>query len=471
MDRLSQATKKYMTDIEYVVVDCHPKRPDPQQLARFETEINDADIWESQYYRTSEMLLERYPELESKKKILVHNNPYAIHEGDWNHYNMVVANNDSIYKELSQITTAPLEKVPLAVDHKQWTLSDKPRNNKINMVANRIEGKKGILPAAKACKKLGLTMILVGNISDMNYFNEVMSVGSVQFAQNISDDELRETYQTTALHVCNSQDNFESGTLPILESTMCGQQVLTRAVGHVPDFGLDNFHIYEGDNEDVDGLADAIDKALNSEPKDNWNAVKYANHDVRAYRYRTLYHKLLQDNKTVSVIMPTTEDNPENAAALDKQTYGYVEKLIAVDTQPGYNLAKVRNEAAINATGEILVFCDDRMKLEEDAVEQFVKNLKPGYWLYGNKGVKKDFVENVSCIYREDFMKFGMFNERMDAYGGLSQETRSRARKQGIKLEYVESAKATPTRSSRNRREKKLQTIEMKNKLWKMGLL
>lgn len=108
--------------------------------------------------------------------------------------------------------------------------------------------------------------------------------------------------------------------------------------------------------------------------------------------------------------------------------------------------------------------------MESDAVFEFVKNLTERKWLYGNKGGKKDFVENFSCIYRQDIIRAGMFCERIDKYGGQSQEVRTRTRMQGIQHEYIESAKATPSGKSKNRWRKRYEIMSMKNKLFKMEL-
>ena len=54
-------------------------------------------------------------------------------------------------------------------------------------------------------------------------------------------------------------------------------------------------------------------------------------------------------------------------------------------------------------------------------------------------------------------------------YGGLSQETRVRARHQGINIEFIENAKATPRGKSSNKRIKKYEIMQMKNMLFKIG--
>ena len=345
-------------------------------------------------------------------------------------------------------------------------------------------------------------MQLVGAISQPDYFREIIDTGVVHFAQECTDEELRAMYYEAGVHVCNSIDNFESGTMPILESIYCGVPVITRKIGHVPDFADDSIVINDHDSEDVDHLVDIIDKLLCDTKKlenmrqQAWYSIKHINPERRAYMYQKLYRELL-DDEPVSVIVPVAgkeEVTRENLTAIANQTYKNVEIIVIDDGEvdqkknimdfadtvsipvryirlggKGYNLAKARNMGVVQATSDILVFADQRMILEPDCIETFVKNIKPNTWLYGNKGVKKEFVENLSCIYRNDFVRFGMFNERINMYGGLSQETRVRARHQGINIEFIENAKATPRGKSSNKRIKKYEIMQMKNLLWKIG--
>lgn len=514
LDRLAKGVAPYMNGIDYHVIDVHPKRPDPEQLARFEQLARTADIIDAQYYRSIEMLRERYSWAKEIPTILTHNNPYAIHEGDWNQYNIVVANNKSIYEDLKKITQSQLELIPLVVDPLFWRFNDDYKADKsVVMVANRIEGKKGILPVAKACQHLGIKMYLVGAISDPEYWRQIMATGVVHFGQEISDTELRDIYHKSGLHVCNSVDNFESGTLPALEAIFCGVPVLSRRVGHMPEIiqkydyqNLEETNIFVNDHdpEDVDNLITQITEAFADKNRlermrhEAWFSIKDRNFERRAYQYQRLYRELLGDNP-VSVIVPVAgkeEIARENLNAIANQTHKNIEVIVVddgeVDQQAnirqcaetmsfpvkyyrmggeGYNLAKARNKAAIESTSDILVFCDQRMVMANDAVEQFVSHILPNTWLYGNKGVKKEFVENFSAVNRDDFMRFGMFNEQITQYGGLSQETRSRARKQGMNIEFVESAKADPKGKSSNRKRKKYEIMASKNMLWKVGMM
>lgn len=538
LDRLAKGVTKYHDNLDYKVLSVHPKRPDPQQLAAFEREAQDADIIDWQYYRTAELLRGIYPWLKDKKQILTHNNPYSIEEQEWNDYDINVGNNEYITERLSQITDKPIEYIPLTADTDFWTFNpDWKFNEKVNsnngyefqeealkpsvlMVANRIESKKGILPVAIACAEIGVHFILVGNISDENYFQAIMATGQVEFHENISDEALRDIYYRSTIHVCNSKDNFESGTLPILEAMLCGVPVLTRNVGHVPELNNgENMILLEGEPENVLGIQDKLtsmlaDKKGLLELRDKaWQTAKNRSFERRAYMYQKLYRKVLfPDSVPVSVVVPIYDKPEIIRACLDaiaKQTHKNIEIIVADDNPEfndsekqnymngtltdefakyvsipvryintgdysilsNYGLARARNEATIEATGEIIVYCDQRMIMQPDCIEHFISHLPADKcWLYGNKGGKKEFVENLSCIRRKDVIEFGLFNERIYLYGGLSQETRSRFRAQGGRTEYIESAKATPMGKSSNKNRKRADIIKMKNRLFKMDL-
>lgn len=502
IDRLAKGLAPFMQFIDYKVIDCHPKRPSPDQLANIELECKDADIIDAQYFRTIEFLRERYNWLKEKKTILTHYNPYSITESDWNSYDIVCADNQTIFKNLGEITQARLEYIPLTVDTDFWTFNTEwSPNNRVLMVANRIEGKKGVLEVAKACKEIGARFALVGSISDQDYFHEIIRVGGVEYYQSISDEELRKLYWNSTIHVCNSVDNFESGTLPILEAMLCGTPVLTRNIGHIPELDNgENMVINEKSKDDVDAITSLLENLLGNPDKlrelrdKAWQTAKTRSNERRAYLYQKLYREIaFPDQQSVTVIVPIYE-KPELTEqcleAIEKQTYKNIELIVVNDGLPynlekpdvpfykliennqnDYGLARARNKGIIEATGDILVFCDQRTVMDERAVEEFVENVQTGKWIYGSKdGVKKEFVENFSCVRREDIIRAGMFNERIDAYGGISQEIRTRFRMQGNRTEYIETAKAHQAGKSSNRNRKRADIIKTKNKLWRCGL-
>ena len=505
IDRLARGVQKHIMNVEYTVLDVHPKRPSPEQLARLEQALPFADIIDYQYFRTAEMLRDRYPELKNKPSILTHYNPYSISESDWKDYEIVVTCNKSIQAELNKIR--PTELIPLAVDPYYYSWNEKlPDRNTVIMVANRIEAKKGILPVAQACENLGVNFILVGAISDPAYFQEIQKLQNITFASGISDKDLRELYARSTLHVCNSIDNFESGTMPIMEAMHCGVPVLTRNVGHVPDlFNGSNMEINPHDSEDVEALENIINSLLSDRAKlesmrnAGWQTVKNYTPYRRAVMYSRLYRRLQSDAVPVSAVVPICGDwqtAKKCLVAISQQTYQNIEIVVVDDSdvslvrevmefssminQPvqyhytgdhDYGLARARNVGTIHATGEIIVYCDQRQIMDTQAIAEFVKNLVPRTWVFGDKGGgKKDFVENFGAIYRDDIIRAGMFCERVNKYGGMSQEVRARTRAQGISHIYIESAKAKPSGKSSNKHTKKADIIEMKNMLWEMSL-
>lgn len=502
IDRLAKGLAPFMQFIDYKVIDCHPKRPSADQLANIELECKDADIIDWQYFRTAEFLREKYGWLKDKPSLLTMYNPYSITENDWNDYDCVIGDNQEIYKKLGEITQSRVEYIPLTVDTDFWTFnSDWSPNNRVLMVANRIEAKKGILEVAQACKKIGARFALVGSISDSEYYHEVIRTGGVEFYQKISDEELRKLYWSSTIHVCNSVDNFESGTLPILEAMLCGTPVLSRKVGHVPELDNgENLEILEQPKENVEVIAGKLRNMLDNPDKlkemreKAWQTAKTRSNERRAYLYQKLYREVaFPDQQSVSIIVPIYE-KPELTEqcleAIEKQTYKNIELIVVNDGLPfnlekpnvpfyrliennqnDYGLARARNKGIIEATGDILVFCDQRTVMEPEAIQEFVENVQTGKWIYGQKdGVKKEMVENFSAIQRQDIIRFGMFNERVNLYGGLSQETRNRFRMQGNRTEYIETAKATQAGKSSNRNRKRGEIIKMKNILWRLGL-
>jgi len=183
-------------------------------------------------------------------------------------YDIVIVGNETMKNTLMSARL-----INYGIDVGFWKYNDKLiENNVVNMVVARIEGKKGCREVAQVCKVLGYKFVLVGRISKMDYFNQIKAVYEddsikwpgerkprletmFEFKENITDEELRDVYHDTALHVCNSVSKFESGTLPILESMATGCPVLTRNIGVVADFyDGQNVRVRKGDQDDIEDL-------------------------------------------------------------------------------------------------------------------------------------------------------------------------------------------------------------------------
>jgi glycosyltransferase involved in cell wall biosynthesis len=505
IDRLANDVKKYNEHLDIEVMPIHPKRESEDVLKVFEEKAKDVDILDFQYWKSAEMLLNRYPSLLGKLKILSHYNPYDIFQGDWKNYDIVVTPNRTIQEQVPDSVL-----IPLSVDLNFFRFNEEYVNEKrVLMVVARIEGKKGVREVAEVCKELGYKFILIGQISRPEYYKQFAD--KVMFRENVSEDDLLMEYHRSTVLVCNSVDNFESGTLPILEAMSAGLPVLTRSVGHVPDlYNMENMVVRHGSPEDKEELRNELQALMDN--KERREKMRYSAYrtvlnysaEKRARAYSILWNRLMfrNDCPLMSVIVPTYNRRSqiiEIVKALNEQSYPNLEIIIADDNsddgtekavkdlrkgsrfpikytnteREGYNLAVARNMAIIEAEGIGIVFLDSRLKPDIDAVTNISRPVlshpKEKIWSFGNKGGNKhNFVENFSCIMRENLINSGMFNERIDRYGGMTQEARVRFTKQGYKFKFAHNALALEILSSKNKNNRLYDIYKSKLKLWKM---
>lgn len=505
IDILSQDVKKYAPHHKIDIVAVHPKKPEMKDLITFEELAKDADILDFQYYKTALMLLEKYPQFKDKKKILTHHNPYSLLESDWSQFDKVVVMNDT-QKQI--LPDAEMIRHSVDLNKFKWNFNYENVPKHILMVAARIESKKGILPVAKVCKKLGYKFVLVGKISDPNYFDEIQKANpDMEFLNNIPEEDLLKVYYNSMVLVCNSVDNFESGTLPILEAMAVGIPVLTRPVGYIPDVAENNKNmvVRYGSPEDEAGIEKELKTLVEHQNKrfmireNAFNLVRGMNAEKRSRLYSQLYYKLRSPEPLTSVILSTFErlDILKKCLKyLNEQTYDNFEVIIADDgsldetckwvlknrynykfpikyvntfNHDSYGLAKGRNLALIEAEGENVILFQDRFKADKDMVHEFSNNCEPGIWTFADKGAqKKSFTEGVSCAKRRDMIDGGMFCERINSYGGMTQEVTKRFLQQGISFIYLPEAKCEPLYNTRSSKYKD-SIYRQKLRLWKMG--
>lgn len=499
--RLAEAVKRHNPHLNIVLRDVHPKRPSSEQLRLALQDITDSDLVDVHYWRSGEVV---EPMMSNKKKILFHFNPYDLEKRTWDNYDEVVVGNEEMRSMLPKGRL-----IPYGVDLDFFAFNENYADSKtVLMVANRIESKKGILEVAEACRDLDYRFVLVGNVSDAEYFNQVAQCSKtgkpIEFFEDVSDEKLRELYYEAAIVVCNSKDNFESGTLPILEAMACGVPVLTRIVGHVPDlYDGDNMLINPNPKEDVEALKEKLkelmeNKALRVKYRNKgFTTVKNRYDKKMARQISNLYYQVI-GAPFVSIIMPTF-DRPkiflEALQAAVNQSYPYKEivvvdsgntkihdlikearkltpvpiKYIAFDNQGEFTLPKARNLGVMDAQGEYLLFCDERLKMDKGALFEFVKRINKKTWLYGLKdNAKKEFVENFSFVNRRELINDGGFNERIDCYGGTSEELRRRFAANGFIFEQVQTAHAFEIVKSGAKHSKKKDIIRSKFNIFKL---
>ena len=511
--RLSVALAKSAPWHDFRIVCVHPKRPSPEQIRDFTIGSDWADIIHFQYWKTAEMLKSMFNI--SKINILTHHNPYDLERSAWESYNEVAVFNTYQQQHLKRSSKI----IRHAVDLDFWAYPKEGEHQKIyhvNMVANRIEGKKGVREVAQVVHELGLRMSLVGSVSDPTYFAQMMDKygENIDFFEKIPDEQLRQIYYNSMIHVCNSIDNYESGTMPILEAMACGTPVLTRKIGHVPDtFNGRNMIVRQGQPEDIEDLRTNI-KTMIEDPatlkdlaREGRSSLRYSGLEIYAREYSKLYHKAMHNQPLVSVVLPVAssiESWKGTLAHILAQTYPAIELIIVDDGENNeneafieeikktisipikyyktaiykyvdnslvkiYGLAHARNKAILESEGQYLCFIDERQVPELDAIEKFAERIHERTWLWGVKDdFEKGFVENFSFIARKDIISFGMFNEQIMQYGGMSQEVRKRAEINKIKFEMVKDAKAYTSHKSRNRWQKHKDIAISKTQCYKL---
>jgi len=501
IDNLANMIRIYNPHLSITVLPVHPKRPD--NLEDYEELAEQADMIDYHYWKSAEMLRAKFPNIR-KPCLLAHFNPYDLKQSDWKDYGILTVPNTSMAKDLFKHTKRDIRVIPVAVDLSHFTFGDYTEEKSVLMVSQRIEGKKGVREVAQACYELGYKFILTGAISKGEYFKQVMKVNpDIEWMQWVNDDRLKELYQTSAVHVCNSADFYESGTLPILEAMACGCPVLTRNIGIVPDIDNGkNMIVRNGKQEDLEDLKNELKALMENRErrleirKEAWNTVKNLNAVRMAKMYAKLYNEVFFEEPLVSVVIPCynrKEQVAEILKSLENQTYQNIEAVVADDNSDdgtedmvreiknqlsfpvkyintkteGYNLAQARNLGVIEAEGEVLVFCDSRLKPYSDAIYQFAKAVlktKDKIWYYGDKGAgRRNFVENFSAIRRSHFINAGMFCERITKYGGQTQEIKTRFGNQGFKFKYIQFAKAKEILSSKAK--------DKRDEIWQSKLL
>lgn len=537
IDRLATMTNRRLAHLNPAQVSLHPKRPSDQELAQLRDLIKHADLIDFQYHKSAVMARKLFPELEKKIMVLTHHNEHNI-EGEaeeWKQFkwhNIVVKNGWQL-KKLQQLgIEATL--IKHACEFTNFSYADKLVDEKVVAYIGQIKKVKGITQLAEACKQLGYKLQLTGSISEagvwenllQNYSETILIDGQL----SCDDGELCPRLHKARVYCCNSDDGTESGTVPILEAMASGIPVVTRKIGLVRDCGehLKNMFIRSGKYDDVEDLKFALQQVMEQPDladtlrENAWRTVRQYHPEVQARSYDRLFTKTLYPEQTfVSVIMPTynrAEALAENLATLNEQSHQAFEVVIADDGSndntervvreakglynfpikyfncgeyrapargqsyiPGeikkdYGLPRARNMALIESIGEVVVFCDDRLKMHPMAIENFVLQLKKleaeagkKVWVWGSKGVFKSFVENFSASWRRSIIDGGGFNERINEYGGTTQEVSRRFAAQGFRFDFAPQCTAEPIFGTHSKSQNRQQIISSKIKLFKMG--
>jgi len=368
---------------------------------------------------------------------------------------------------------------------------------------------KHLKEVAWATRENGQRLVFMGKVDKPAYLatlTEAEQAIILDTHKETLDNSRHRAYEDMIMYIGFSGDWREEGTLGLLEAMACGVPVITTPAGVAKDIIKDGENGLLVDFDDKDGLKYLIKKLLdnpdlrNKLRKNAWNTVKNMPEQKMAYEYSNLYYNTLYGVNLVSIITPSFNNKDELneiAKSLVEQDFKNFEWIIIDDNssdntehfvramrnimpfnvkyintnKDGYNLAMARNIGICEAEGKYLLFLDARLKLDKDALLMFDRNyLKDSeVWLYGDKGAgDRGFIENFSFINRKALVKLGMFNERIDCYGGMSQDLRERNNLLAYKEIYEPKARAIEVKSSKRKSKSRLEISKMKLLLYKI---
>lgn len=499
-----------------MIIPIHP-RDAGEKASWFLSEVKNfnPDIIVYEYFRSCQQLIHNQPELKNWKSILVHHNQKdkSLFHADWNELGIkvIVTHTAKCRQKLMDKGYTNVETINHGIDLSTFTYSDvEPEIPTIGYVG-RVVPWKGLKEIAESAVELNYPVLMMGKLDKMDYW-ETVPKEKLQFDfMGCSNEERPNAYRNMTIYVGNSEDDYEEGTLPFLEAMACGVPVVTTLNGVANDIIRHEYNALVVPFQDKEALKAAIkrlmeDKELRATLRKNaWDTVRNMPEQKMAYQYSKLFNNLMHGDELVSAIIPSTYDRKDNVheilKSLNAQTYKHIEAIVIWDEavydatimqefrrmtddlnitvkqfvsgEENYGLAKSRNIGIIESEGKYLLFCDSRLCPEPEAVHMFVVAMEnvevPKVWLFGNKGSdKKAFVENFSFAKRAEIIKFGMMNERINMYGGMSQEIRTRWKGQGGVFEYIQDAHARQLQGSGMNDKKRQEIIKMKMLLLKM---
>lgn len=500
--QLCSTIMRYNTRFDFVHVPVHPRGVAESYLSIRNAIAQGIDLWHPLYWRSATQMLELFHELKDVPKLLSHMNHNSLEDGDWRPFNGVAcATNwaaDMLHKKYDNVY-----KIPYGIDLDRYSyLENHQAPGGVIGYVGRVVPWKHLADICITANKLGYKVVGSGYVDDPKYWATVDKtnlifrggIGRTTMAPANQKDDL---YKQMTVFVMYSSGEKESGTLPLLEAMARGVPVMATAQGMARDLIEDGVNgvIFtpETFEEKLKGLMG--DQAMRERLRERaWQTVKnysdrkYARDYARAY-YDVVFNK----QPVVSCIIPTFnnwENLIDSVQAIEADPYQAKEIIVVDDGSTdmtkeacirirktirtpfvylntndttGYNLAKARNMGAVEALGKILLFLDDRLKLDGRSLDS-IASVPAGQWHFGEKhtkegvSTKRAFMENFSWVQKQDFMRGGMFCERMDVYGGLSQITRTVYKG---KTEFVYNNKAKAIEMKRSR------MPDRKSKIWK----
>lgn len=521
ISKLSDVITKHNSHHQFEQIYIPPKelRADPEgKMKMFEETVErfNPDIIHFQYWDIANTLTQS-PVCKGRKLMLTHHNQKNLTTHRWDQFDMIICHTKKAKEILTSAGYWNVEIIQHGIDIEKFQYLEKyDLENRMLGSVGRVVPWKNLYDILKVAKELDTEVLMMGRIDKGDYWakcQEFEEQMEVRF--QTPEDEQVSIYHQMAVYIGNSSDNIEEGTLGLLEAMACGIPVVTTPSGEAADIIKDGENGILVDFDNAESLKNGIERMMqadrNAIREKAWHTVRVMNEQVMARKYEKVYYSLFSPKDLVSVIIPTCKRPDTITKILDgyaRQSYSPMEIIVVIDEEyprmvkegqttttwdtvkewgkmnpgvvvtvvctnyGGYGLAMARNMGIFESAGHYLIFSDDRFLPDQDAVERFVNRIKQeknSCAIWGDKGAgRRDFLENFFIIRKKDIVNAGMFNERINEYGGQSQEVRERLHSLGYSLIYEPLAKSEPLFGTHNRSIKKYELVRMKTKLWKL---
>lgn len=463
------------------------------------------------YWDTAKYLAD-LPVCEGIKKILTHHNQKNLLSHSWEKFDRLIVHTRKAKSILEKAKYWNVDIIQHGIDIEKFKFNnDYDEENRLLGYTGRIVPWKGLLEILKIARTLDTEVVMMGKIDKADYWNQCLEYSDVMDIRfGTPNDEQFAVYHEMSCYIGNSTDGIEEGPLGLLEAMACGIPVITSPSGEAMDIIRhgENGLICDFDNQESLEKNIRLFLSLSKNEKNEmrqkaWDTVRGMSKEVMGRKYEVLYYGLAYEKDLVSAIIPSCNRYNTITNVLDgyaKQTYQPLEIIVSVDERDmdfeyflalsawrekndtplkwvftdneGYGIAQARNMGIFNASGNYLVFNDDRFIPETDAVQAFVANISKRKILsavWGDKGCgKRDFIENFFIVRKKHIVQAGMFNERINEYGGQSQELRERLRSQGFDLSFEPGAVASAQFGTHNKTKRRYELFRTKLCLWKL---
>lgn len=501
---------KHNPQYDFEFIAAHPRGLGEAIPAIREALERGVDIVHFHYWNSAIQLMDLLPELRDPKikKILTHHNHHRLTKRDWKEFDALTEWTDWGVDVLKKIHPN-VHKVTYGIDLDRFSyLPSYPPETPAVGYIGRVVPWKNLGEITRVSKELGYKVIASGFIDKPDYWQTVDKsnlefnggMGLVEMAPANVKDNL---YARMSVFVMYSTEEKESGTVPLLEAMARGVPILATEQGMARELIQDgkNGVLFTPENFKEKLKMVMEDEALRqSMRKAAWDTIKQYPEEKMAREFAKVYHRVLHPGMPLVSTIITSFNRPdgllETMMSIDKQDYPNKEVIVADDgsTDPrvklvvneakkildvpirlienpdkqGYGLAKMRNLAVMEALGSHILVLQDRFTLDDDMLLKIVQKTAPRAWGFGAKKIngqlrdKKSFVENFAWILKDDLVAAGGFNERVDLYGGQSEELRRRFSAQGYVFNYHPDVTLTEVVSSKGINNKRDQVWKAK---------